>query len=136
MLSLYTQRCNGCYFIPLLKSDLSIKIHGVVSLPDATSYYIASYTFKRYFTFILEYYCCFLVAPIVLCGFSGDGGEFLYFCFCALFSVVSKFDSISRRKRDLVAILQLPLLLCDYLYSVSFPHGSMCWSAICDCLYV
>ena len=75
MSSLYAQRCYGCYFIPLLKSDLSIKIHGVVSLPDARRH--ITLPLIRLNVISLSYWntsAVFLLLPLFCVGFLGTGG--------------------------------------------------------------
>ena len=47
LLSLCTQRCYGRYNVSPTSVNLSILLHGLISLPDATSYDKATYGFQR-----------------------------------------------------------------------------------------
>ena len=55
-----------------------------------------------------------------------------YVCLCF---VMHYFMSINmKRKRKLVALLLLSYrCLVDYKCSVDLPHGTVSWSAVCDC---
>ena len=49
---------------------------------------------------------------------------------CAVLGINSSFAIIPLGKRELVAVY---LQSCDCKCSVSFPHGVVGWSAVCDC---
>ena len=51
----------------------------------------------------------------------------------ALLNVFSIFAIILKRKRELVTFLLLFLMSCYCKCPITFPHGAMGWSAICDC---
>ena len=60
------------------------------------------------------------------------------FCVCSMFClcinfVLSSFEIILMGKRELVALLCLSSWCLVIVVFVAFPHGAVCWSAVCDC---
>ena len=52
----------------------------------------------------------------------------------ALFYVLSSFTIILMRKRELVALFFIVFRMsCYYICSVALSHGTVGWSAVCDC---
>ena len=72
-------------------------------------------------------------------------GVLCLYLFCyALLCVHSSFAIILKRKRKLVALLLLSYrcfaiidlqMYCYYKCSVTLPHGTVGWSAVCDCVF-
>ena len=54
---------------------------------------------------------------------------FVLLCIC----VLSSFAIILKRKRELVALLFIVLWMSCYCKYPVTPHGTVGWSAVCDC---
>ena len=72
--------------------------------------------------------CCLVCFPLVV-------GVLCLSLFCfVLLCVLSSFAIILKRKRELVALLFIVLRMSCYCECyVTLPHGTVGWSAVCDC---
>ena len=72
--------------------------------------------------------CCLVCCPLVV------GVLCLSLFCCASLCVLSSFAIILKKKRGLVAFALIVLRMSCYCKcSVTLPHGTVDWSAVCDC---